>query len=264
MRTGIRLGMFAAIGMTALLAGSASIAAPKPAPVAAIAAALADAGRPEKDVALDASRHPAELIAFMGVKPGQTVADVWPGGGYWTRIFSTLVGPKGKVISYVPSQIADMKSDPLGKAKATAAEPGRANVTVFSDPLDAPATDQGKNSMDVVWTFENYHDMHNPILKGASVDAFNKAVYDDVKPGGYFVIGDHAALPGTGFTTTNTLHRIDPAALKAEVLKAGFVFDGELKVLANPADPKTAGVFDPALRGNTDRFIYRFRKPMKK
>lgn len=264
MRRHMTLGFVAAIGITALLSGSVSAAPVKPATAKQVAAALADPGRPEADTKQDASRKPADLIAFMKVGPGAKVGDVWPGRGYWTRIFSTLVGPKGHVIAYVPAEIVDMKSKPLDIAKATAAEPGRGNVTAYSDPLAADLPPEEANTYDVIWTFENYHDLHNPLLKGASVDAFNKAIFLAVKPGGYYVIGDHAAIAGTGFDTTNTLHRIDPAALRAEVEKAGFVFDGESKVLANPADPKTANVFDAALRGNTDRFIYRFRKPMKK
>ncbi len=262
--TRLKTGLFATIAMGALLTTLTPLgAAPKAAPAAAISAALADAGRPETDKAQDASRHPADLIAFMGVKRGMAVGDVWPGRGYWTRIFSVLVGPKGTVVSYVPAEITDMKSDPMKIINAVAAEPGRGNVTVLSDPLASPAADKDKNSLDVVWTFENYHDLHNPLLKGASVEAFDKAVYDVLKPGGYYVIGDHAAPAGSGFANTNDLHRIDPAALRAEVEKAGFIFDGESKVLANPDDPRTAKVFDPALRGNTDRFVYRFRKPKK-
>jgi len=264
MRRGFRIGLVAAIGVTALLGGSVSAAPVRPVSAKEIAAALADPARPEGDRKQDASRLPDKLIPFMKIRPGDTVADIWPGRGYWTRIFSTLVGPKGKVIAYVPAEIVDMKSKPLEIAQATAAEPGRGNVIAFSDPLAAPIDAKDANTLAVAWTFENYHDLHNPILKGASVDEFNKAVFAMLKPGGYYIIGDHAALPGTGLTTTNTLHRIDPATLRAEVEKAGFVFDGESKLLARPADPKTAGVFDAAIRGETDRFVYRFRKPGKK
>jgi predicted methyltransferase len=264
MRNGIRFGLIAAVAATALLSGSAYAAPAKPASAQAIAAAIAAPGRPEADMKQDASRKPAALLAFMKIAPGGSVADIWPGRGYWTRLFSALVGPKGHVISYVPSEIADLKSKPVEIAEATAKEPGLGNVIAYSDPLAAPIKPEHANTLDVAWTFENYHDLHNPILKGASVEAFNKQVFARLKPGGYYIIGDHAAPPGTGLTATNTLHRIDPAALKAEILKAGFVFDGESKVLARPADPKTANVFDAAIRGETDRFIYRFRKPLSK
>jgi len=228
-----------------------------------IAAAVADPGRPAKDVALDASRHPAELIAFAGVKPGDVVMDIWPGGGYWTRIFSKLVGPKGKVYAYVPAEIAGFKSDPVALAKAVAAEPGRANVEAVSDPLANQPPLAFQNVLDVAWTFENYHDFHDSFMKGADVDAYNRAIFKMLKPGGTYMIVDHAAPAGSGLKNTEDLHRIDPAALKAEVEKAGFVFAGETPILAMPADPRTANVFDAAIRGKTDRFAYRFRKPAR-
>ncbi len=230
-------------------------------PSPAISAAVADPARPAKDTAQDASRHPAELVAFAKVKPDDVVMDVWPGGGYWTRIFSKVVGPKGKVYAYVPAEITVFKSDPLGIAKAVAAEPGRGNVEAISDPLADPPPPTFHDVADVVWTFENYHDMHDSFMKGANVDAYNKAVFQVLKPGGYYVIGDHAAPAGSGLKNTEDLHRIDPAEVRAEVEKAGFVFDGETKVLANPADPHTAKIFDPAIKGSTDRFVYRFKKP---
>jgi len=227
----------------------------------AIAAAIADPGRPAKDVALDASRKPAELVEFARIKPGETVMDIWPGGGYWSRIFSKVVGPNGKVYSYVPAEIAVFKSDPVGIAKAMAAEPGRGNVEVVSDPLASAPPPQFQNTVDVAWTFENYHDTYDSFMKGADVAAFNRAVFALLKHGGYYVVVDHAAPAGSGLSHTEDLHRIDPATARAEIEKAGFVFDGETKVLANPDDPRTAKVFDPAIRGKTDRFAYRFRKP---
>jgi len=248
----------ATVALSALLA-SPALAAPAP---AAATAAVADPGRPATDTALDASRHPAEMVACSRVKAGDRVIDVWPGHGYWTRLFSTTVGAKGKVFAYVPAEIAAFKSDPVGTARAVAAEPGRGNVEAFSDPLAAPPPAEFRGTIDVVWTFENYHDLHNSIMKGADVDAFNRAVFASLRPGGYYVVVDHAAVAGSGLSHTEDLHRIDPATIKAEVEKAGFVLDAENKLLANPADPRTAKVFDPAIRGNTDRVAYRFRKPL--
>lgn len=248
--------------LIAAVAALTLIAAPVVAQVApGIVAAVADASRPAKDVEKDASRKPADMVAFAMIKPGDTVVDIWPGGGYWSRIFSKVVGPKGHVIAYVPAEITSFKSDPLGVAKAMAAEPGLGNVQVFSDPLAAEAPASDLNTVDVAWTFENYHDFHDSFMKGADVDAFNRAMFAIIKPGGYYVIVDHAAPAGSGLKNTEDLHRIDPATLRAEVEKAGFVFDGESKVLANPDDPRTALVFDAGIRGKTDRFAYRFRKP---
>jgi predicted methyltransferase len=228
---------------------------------ASLAQTASPTGRPEKDLQLDASRRPTEMIAFAKIKSGQWVMDVWPGAGYWTRLFSAAVGPGGRVYAYVPSEIAGFKGDPVGAAKSVAAEPGRGNVTAVSDPLAQPPPADLQNKFNVVWTFENYHDFHDSFMKGADVDAFNRAVFKLLKPGGYYVVVDQAALSGSGLKNTEDLHRIDPATVKAEVEKAGFVLDGQSDVLANPADPKTAIVFDPSIRGKTDRFAFRFRKP---
>ena len=255
----MKSALFAVAAAVAFLAAPALAQAPSP----AVTAAVADATRPEKDTKLDVSRHPAELVAFARVKPGETVMDVWPGGGYWSRIFSTVVGPKGKVYAYVPAEIAGFKSDPLGVAKAIATEPGHSNVEAVSDPLASPPPPEFHDKVDVVWTFENYHDLHDSFMKGADVDAFNKAVFTLLKPGGYYVIADQAAAAGSGLKNTEDLHRIDPAQVRAEVEKAGFVFDGETKVLANPDDNHTLKIFDPTIRGKTDRFVFRFKKPAK-
>ncbi|MDQ0463415.1 putative methyltransferase [Caulobacter ginsengisoli] len=252
----MKLRLIAAAAALVLVAAPVMAAVSGP-----IAAAIADTSRPAKDVEKDAVRKPADLIEFAKIKPGDVVVDIWPGGGYWSRIFSKIVGPKGHVVAYVPSEITVFKSDPLGAAKAMAAEPGLGNVEVISDPLASPPPAEALGTVDVAWTFENYHDLHDSFMKGADVDAFNKAVFALLKPGGYYVIVDHAAPAGSGLANTEDLHRIDPAALRAEVEKAGFVFDGESKVLAMPDDPRTVNVFDAGIRGKTDRFAYRFRKP---
>lgn len=248
----------ATAALSALFAMPALAAPAAPAP----AAATTDAGRPAADTALDASRHPAEMLAFSRVKAGDTVIDIWPGAGYWSRLFSAKVGPKGKVIAYVPAEITGFKSNPLALAKAIGTEAGHANVEAFSDPFASAPKPEARGTIDVAWTFENYHDFHDSFMKGADVDAFNRAMFTLLKPGGYYIVVDHAAATGSGLSHTEDLHRIDPATIKAEVEKAGFRFDGESKVLANPADPHTAKIFDPAIRGQTDRVAYRFRKPL--
>jgi len=226
-----------------------------------IAAAISDQTRPETDTRQDELRHPAELLAFSKVKAGDAVVDVVPGRGYWTRIFSTIVGPKGKVYAYVPAELAGLKSDPVALAKAITLEAGHGNVEETSLPLAQQRPPSVDSTIDVVWTFENYHDFHDSFMKGADVGAFNLAVFNMLKPGGYYLVGDHAAAAGSKLKNTEDLHRIDPEEVRAEVEKAGFVFDGEIKVLANPEDDHTLKVFDPAIRGKTDRFVFRFRKP---
>lgn len=232
-------------------------------PPAAVTAAVSDATRPEADTKQDASRHPADLVAFSKAKAGDAVVDVAPGGGYWTRIFSTLVGPKGKVYAYVPGEFAAFKSNPVALASAITSEAGHGNVEMTTLPLAQQWPPAVRGTVDVVWTFENYHDFHDSFMKGADVAAYNRAVFDLLKPGGYYLVGDHAAAAGSKLKNTEDLHRIDPEEVKAQVEKAGFVFDGEIKVLANPADDHTLKVFDPAVRGKTDRFVFRFKKPGK-
>ena len=211
--------------------------------------------RPAADTARDAARKPTEMVAFAGVKPGQVVADMIPGGGYFTRVFSQAVGPQGKVIAIIPAAAEAAYPEPTKAVRAMTAN-GWPNISVVSTPLDPAIT--GK--LDMFWTAQNYHDLHNSQTP-EQVLGFNKAVFAALKPGGVYVIVDHAGREGTGITETKTLHRIDPAIIKSEVAAAGFKFDGESQTLRNPADPKTAAIFDPAIRGKTDQIVYRFKKP---
>jgi predicted methyltransferase len=220
---------------------------------AGVPASVSDTSRPADDVARDAARHPAEMLSFSGIRAGDSVLEILPGGGYFTRIFSKQVGPNGHVYAAVP--------DPKGQdaepaAALIAAQPGYANVTVV------PIAPMAKvPPLDVIWTSWNYHDLH---LSRVHVDmlATDKAWFAMLKPGGVMVIVDHVALPGSPpVETADKLHRIDPAVVKTEMAAAGFVFDGETDVLKNPADPHTAIVFDPSIRGKTDQFAYRFKKP---
>lgn len=222
----------------------------------AIEAAVADTTRPAADRARDADRKPAEMLEFAEVKPGMVVAEILPGSGYFTRLFSDVVGPNGKVIAYVPDEMLAKYPKVINGANAVAAEPNHKNVQVVHDPALAPGP---ANVADVMWTSQNYHDLHN--IPGLDVVAFNKVIYAIVRPGGVYVVLDHSAPAGSGTADTNTLHRIDEATVRKEVEAAGFVLDDESKVLANPADPRTAAVFDPSIRGHTDQFILRFRKP---
>jgi predicted methyltransferase len=223
-----------------------------------IAAAVADPGRPKDDVDRDAARHPAESLAFAGVKTGETVVDFIPGGGYFTRILSKAVGPKGHVYAYVPEVFATAFPKGVEGIKAIAADPAYANVTVLIEPKFATPT-----PVDMIWTAQNYHDLHNPFGGGPAPDMakVNAAILGALKPGGVFLVIDHTAEAGSGLRDTNTLHRIDPAAVKSELAAAGFKLVGESDALKNPADPHTAKVFDPSIRGHTDQFMFKFEKP---
>lgn len=219
------------------------------------AAAIANPARPASDKALDADRKPLQVLQFTGITHGQKVVDLMPGAGYYTRLFSSLVGTQGTVYALVPNEAA--KSLPKIKALTSAAP--YTNVQVLEQPIAKLDLPQG---LDVVWTSMNYHDMHDPFMGSPDVVAIDKAIFAALKPGGTFIILDHAAAAGSGLSATNTLHRIDPATVKQELASAGFEFVGESKVLANPDDDHTKPVFDASIKGHTDRFIYKFQKPM--
>lgn len=245
-----------------LLAAAAAVLLTGPAGATAVAAtpayvtaAVDHPARPEADRARDATRKPADMLTFAGIKPGQTVVDVIPGGGYFTRIFAVAVGPKGKVYAYVPTEIAGKYNSEANARKLAEAYP---NVEVAVDPIAASGP---KNLADVVWISQNYHDIHTPLLGDPDIAVVNKAIYDLIKPGGVFIVLDHVAEEGSGLRDTNTLHRIDPETVKAEVQAVGFRYEGESNVLRNKDDKHTANVFDPSIRGRTDQFIYKFRKP---
>jgi predicted methyltransferase len=252
----LKLAMLGAVAALALTGPSAMAQSAPP----TMAMALADPGRPAADTARDAARKPAEVVAFSGLKPGDRVIDFIPGGGYFTRIFSGVVGPTGHVYAMVPGVAADMEAKMTATIGDFAA--GHANVSVvitkgadFSPP-GGPA--------DVFWTAQNYHDLYNPLGKTpgpTSLMPFNKAVFAALKPGGTYFIIDHVAPAGSGTSDTNTLHRIDPDRVKADVTAAGFVFVGSSDVLRNPADPHDKVVFDPSIRSHTDQFVFKFRKP---
>jgi predicted methyltransferase len=203
----------------------------------------------------------SELIRFARVDAGATVIDVYPGDGDWTRLFSDTVGPEGRVYSFVPAEVADFKNDPVGRMRTLAKEPGRANVEAVS--ADLVAMPEVTQPADVLWLHLFYHDLHTALMqkKGATAAAFNRVVYERLKPGGRYVIVDHATAAGAGTGDAQSLHRIDPASVRAEVEAAGFVLDAESTLLANKDDPHAIKVFDPSIKGKTDRFAYRFVKP---
>ena len=250
--------LFVILAVSGGIAGVAIAQAVIPNPVKS---ALADPGRPAEDVARDMIRKPAQLVAFAGIKPGDQVVDFIPGGGYFTRIFSGVVGPGGHVYAMVPKPAEAMEAKLTTTITSFAA--AHPNVSVVIAPLGQYTPPGGP--ADVFWTSQNYHDLYNAIDKstgkGPDLVAFNKLVYAALKPGGTYIVVDHAAPAGSGSADTKTLHRIDPAQVKADVLAAGFTFEGESDALKNPADPHTALVFDPSIRGHTDQFAFKFRKP---
>ncbi len=222
----------------------------------AITAAVGDPSRSGADKALDAERKPVEILSFIHLRPGETIVDVIP-GAYWDRLFSHVVGPTGHVYAYIPVEGAKAMHKQI-PPDGFALYPGLANVTTVATPINDFKV---PTRPDIVWIRQNYHDLYDPFMGPANVPAFDKAVFDALKPGGYFVVIDHSAPAGSGIADTDTLHRIDAAVVKRDLKAAGFVFVGESDALRNPADTRMLKVFDPAIRGHTDQFVYLFRKP---
>ena len=243
-------------GGLALVLGASALAQPsEPAPY--IAAALADPGRPAADVERDAARRAAEILAFTGVEPGDHVADLVIGGGYFTRLFSVAVGPDGRVTAWQPGEFVSFQASYGQQLRDVDA--AYANVAGMESPfaeLDLPA-----NSLDLVFTAQNYHDFHLQPFPADTAARVNAEVFEALRPGGAYVVIDHYAADGSGWGPADSLHRADRAALIAEVEAAGFVLEAESDLLRNPDDPRTANVFDESIRGRTDQFVLRFVKP---
>ncbi len=231
-----------AAGMLLLTAASAGLAQDKAPPPDALA-----------DPAVFKTQ---EILAFIGVKPGDQVAEIF--AGRFARAFAKAVGSGGRLYAIEPTEMVKAHPTALTNMEQLSAQPDYKNVSVINEPLNILGLPP---QLDAVFIRQDYHDLYDKFLGPADVPAFNRAVFKALRPGGVYVIQDHVAAAGSGLRDTDTLHRIDPEAVKAEVTAAGFVFDGESKVLANPADPHTKFVFDPSIHGKTDQFIYRFRKP---
>jgi predicted methyltransferase len=254
-------GPFLACALLALIAGDPSSAKTPPADAVTmtIAEAVADSSRPTSDTARDANRKPLETLAFAGVKPGDKIADYAAGAGYFTRLFTGVVGPEGHVYASVPTPLFKYPNIVKGIAEVQSYAATHPNVSVtFASVLDAAKYPE---KLDVFWISQNYHDLHDSFMGPADMTAFNRTVYGALKPGGVYLVLDHVAAKGSPADVTDTLHRIEPSTVRREVEASGFTYEGESKILANPADPHTAGVFDASIQGRTDQFILKFRRP---
>lgn len=245
----MRATLFAAALL--LLATGEALAADAP---AYVSSAVADATRPKDDIAADALRDPADTLAFAGVKPGMVVGELFPGGGYFTRMLSDVVGPKGKVFGLENAGWTDAVS----ADQQLLAGPGLRNVTLDVEPFGQFKLPQ---PIDLFWITQNYHDLH--IAKYGAVDMadFNHRVFAALKPGGIYFILDHQANPGTTLDQIAVLHRIEKAQVIREVTAAGFKLVAEGDFLHRPVDDHSKTIFDPAIRGHTDQFALKFVKP---
>ena len=216
----------------------------------AVTAAVNDPARPQADKDRDAMRRPAAMMAASGIKGGDKVVELAPGGGYVTRLLSKIVGPTGKVYAAnLPSFNEKMKGGPIN----VTSNPAYGNVTIIEMPyseLKAP------EPVDVVWTSENYHDFKNMGQFRTDTNAMNRAVFAALKPGGRYIVTDFTAQAGVGLRDTQMLHRIDPEIIRMEVLAAGFMLESTSNALAHPEDPRTARQDQ-----NSDQVYFIFRKP---
>ena len=241
--------IFTGMAAVAILAASGgALAGPKRID---LAPALADPSRPEADRVRDADRKPAELIAFSGLRKGDKVAELAPGRGYFTRLLSAAVGAKGRVYALAATPHADIIA-------LAASHP---NVAIVTNP---PGEVKAPVPVDIVWTTLNYHDFKNvKVGEGDGAAAVNAAAFRALKPGGIYFIVDHQTAAGAGASQTSTLHRVEGALVRREVEAAGFRFEAESPLLRHPGDDHSQRVQETGIRGKTDQFVFRFRKPKR-
>ena len=254
----MRLTNLAALSLA--FAAAPVLAAPADQPPQSLMAAVASTLRSPDNVKLDAGRKPDQVLAFLGLKPAMQVLDLFGANAYWAEITSPVVGAKGHVTVWMPTQFFPEKRKQSFAAFMTT----HPNVSIVSSPFEAP--DLPKNYADFVILNDNYHDSYwqNPKLNLPQMDpnAFLKAVYASMKPGATIGVIDHIALPNSDTrATVDKYHRIDPNVVKGDFKRAGFVFVGSSDILRNPADTHDVEVHDPKILGHTDRFIFLFKKP---
>ena len=254
-----RIALFAAAPLALTLASCMTTREPV-ADSSAYSAAVAAADRPAEARALDASRKPAEVLQWLGIRSGMDVADLVSGTGYWAELMAHIVGPTGSVTAYEPNQFYD---DAKGGALWAGIKARTPAVTLVRYPFEAFAPPA--KSFDAAIINLSYHDLYWESEKykipRTDPDAYVRALYAAMRPGGVVGVIDHAGLAGDTRKTVDTLHRIDPAVVRADFERAGFRLAATSDILANPADDHTKLVFDPAIRGKTDRFMMKFVKP---
>lgn len=255
---GLRAGAVV-IGAALILSGCAT--APPPPPglggvPAHVLAAVSDPGRPQADVARDAALHPSDLMTFAGVRPGMRVVDLIPQGGYFTRILSKAVGPRGRVYAYVPDELTRQAAREPAVAPITR-DPSYANTMLYVRNISDFAVPE---RLDLIFNGQNYHHMKSSYLGPVDMVAFHRAAFAALKPGGAYLVIDFAGAPGSGAGGAETLARVEPALIRSEVMSAGFILAGESTLLADPTDPRTARA-EEGVRGRTDQVVYRFIRP---
>ena len=249
-------GLMALLLATAVGVAACATAAPAP-PAITTAQAIADPRRPAEDIALDAQRQGAAVLDLANIQPGWKVADIMQGAGYFTRLFIAKTGETGKVYAWSPDEFMKAKPVLYGDSLDILQKAYPTQIVTMRSAFEDLAFPE---KLDMIFTSQNYHDLHLNKFPAELAEHMNRKVFDSLKPGGIYVVIDHVANPDTA-DAPNTVHRIDPAVLRREIEVAGFVFDGDSSALRKPADDHTLMVMNPAIRGKTDQIIYRFRKP---
>jgi len=225
-----------------------------------VAAAVSAPGRPAEAVALDEVRRPAEVLGWLGLERGDRVLDYFTGNGYYAEIMARAVGPTGSVTGWNSSGFG--RNERVAAA-LSAIRQRSPNTGFYFTPTTALSF--APNSYDFAMLHLVYHDAYWESarfgLPRIDPNTVTQALFSAVKPGGIVAVIDHVGASGDTRAVVEATHRIDPAVVRADFERAGFVFDGESQLLRNPQDNTSTNVFDPSIRGRTDRFVYRFRKP---
>lgn len=253
----IRLALAATIALSSTALAASEVAATEP---SVYAAAVAAPDRPAEASELDESRKPAEVLAFLGLEPGMIAADLLTGTGYWAEIMAHVVGPEGQVIAYQPEQFYTDEDSKAAWSALEARVPAVSEARYPFDQFAPPAASLdfaiiNLSYHDIYWTSERYK------IPTTDPTAYVAALYAGMKPGGVVGVIDHVGEGSNTRMLVDQLHRIDPAVVRADFERAGFVLAGTSDILANPGDDHSKLVFDPSIRGQTDRFLFKFVKP---
>jgi predicted methyltransferase len=227
---------------------------------ATVEQAMKQPGRLQKDLERDARSRPDAVIPLLQLKEGDMVADIWAGGGYYSELLGRVAGDSGRVLLINNAAYARFAAKGLEERFD-----GRELPAVEIHQREAEDLDLGENQLDAAIIIMSYHDIYHVDEKGgwSAIDAadFLGQIYTALKPGGRFLIVDHVAEPGSGKRDAQDLHRIEPDFAREDITSRGFELAGSSDVLRNPSDDYSKMVFDPAVRGKTDRFILVFTKP---
>ena len=223
-------------------------------------AAVANSNRTEADRNRDAGRKPAAILDFFAIQPGMTILDMFSGGGYYSEMLSYVVGAEGKVIAHTNAAYTQFVGEEATQRYANKRLPNVQIMVAENNELQLPVS-----TFDAIMMVLAYHDIYwvSPENGWPEIDSTKllAELYRGLKPGGTLAVVDHYAATGSPHDSGGTLHRIDPAIVRNEIEAAGFIFDGSSEILRNPDDDLSLAMGDPAVRGKTDRFVFKFRKP---